>query len=167
MTCSRAHGRFQRLAALTAMALSALAANGATLPVFALAERAADPLSKSPSHSRFMSTGKWELREAPAPEEMRPEATRSLNGARGSNILATPATSADQPPGTGHDARLTQLQPIAGRWASDPAWMQSARKVRQQGVPILRPWQNSRMFISLGVNAKGVPGIYLVQKTAR
>ena len=167
MACLRAPAYFRRVTALVVMALSGVAAHGAPLPGIVLAERVADPVSKGLFHHRFTSTGSSDLRAAVATEASRPVAMRSLNGVRGTGVLTASPTPVEQPPDTGHDARLAQLRPIADRWASDPEWMQSARKIHREGVPLLRPWQNSKMFVSLGVNAKGVPGIYLVQKTAR
>jgi hypothetical protein len=158
-------GCFARAVALAAMAFGALPANAASVPQLVWAERAEDPVSKTLPHYRFALAGDWNTRTATTVEARWSIVVRSLDGARGRKIHAASVALGDQPPGTSHDGRLTQLRPIAERWVSAPDWMQSARKIHQQGVPFLRPWENSRMFLSLGVNSRGVPGIYLVQKT--
>jgi hypothetical protein len=40
-----------------------------------------------------------------------------------------------------------------------------ARRVRRQGLPIARLWQNKSALVSLGLNQRGKPGLWLVQKT--
>jgi hypothetical protein len=38
-------------------------------------------------------------------------------------------------------------------------------RVRQEGLPLARLWQSKSAFISLGLNRKGKPGLWLIQKT--
>jgi hypothetical protein len=64
-------------------------------------------------------------------------------------------------------AELARLCPLGTQWATSPEWQRQAATARRQGISFLRPWQNSRMFVSIGLNRKGVPGIYIVQKTTR
>ena len=40
-----------------------------------------------------------------------------------------------------------------------------ARRVRREGLPLARLWENHSALVSLGLNAKGKPGLWLVQKT--
>ncbi len=40
-----------------------------------------------------------------------------------------------------------------------------ARRFRREGLPIARLWENHSALVSLGLNAKGKPGLWLVQKT--
>jgi len=40
-----------------------------------------------------------------------------------------------------------------------------ARRVHREGLPVARLWENHSALISLGLNAKGKPGLWLVQKT--
>lgn len=40
-----------------------------------------------------------------------------------------------------------------------------ARRLRHEGLPIARLWENHSAFVSLGLNGRGKPGLWLVQKT--
>jgi hypothetical protein len=40
-----------------------------------------------------------------------------------------------------------------------------ARRFHREGLPVARLWENHSALISLGLNAKGKPGLWLVQKT--
>jgi len=39
-----------------------------------------------------------------------------------------------------------------------------ARQFRHEGLPVARLWENHAALVSLGLNAKGKPGLWLVQK---
>jgi hypothetical protein len=39
-----------------------------------------------------------------------------------------------------------------------------ARRVHQEGLPVARLWQNNAALVSLGLNQKGKPGLWIVQK---
>lgn len=39
-----------------------------------------------------------------------------------------------------------------------------ARRVRHEGLPLARLWENKSALLSLGLNKKGKPGLWLVQK---
>jgi hypothetical protein len=39
-----------------------------------------------------------------------------------------------------------------------------ARRVRQEGLPIARLWQNQSTLLSIGLNQKGKPGLWLLKK---
>ncbi|MGC1520779.1 MAG: hypothetical protein WA803_04485 [Steroidobacteraceae bacterium] len=41
---------------------------------------------------------------------------------------------------------------------------QFARRVHREGLPVARLWENKRLLVSLGLNDKGKPGLWLVQK---
>jgi hypothetical protein len=38
-------------------------------------------------------------------------------------------------------------------------------RVRREGLPVARLWQNHSALVSLGLNQKGKPGLWLIQKT--
>jgi hypothetical protein len=38
------------------------------------------------------------------------------------------------------------------------------RRVRKEGLPVARLWENKSALISLGLNQKGKPGLWIVQK---
>ena len=40
-----------------------------------------------------------------------------------------------------------------------------ARRFHREGLPVARLWENHSALLSLGLNAKGKPGLWLVQKT--
>jgi hypothetical protein len=40
-----------------------------------------------------------------------------------------------------------------------------ARRMRREGVPIARLWENKSALVSLGLNERGKPGLWLMQKT--
>lgn len=62
--------------------------------------------------------------------------------------------SAPAQSGTG-DARQTR---IPGRVE------EFAQRVRHEGLPVARLWENKAALVSLGLNQKGKPGLWLVQK---
>jgi hypothetical protein len=39
-----------------------------------------------------------------------------------------------------------------------------ARRVHREGVPVARLWENKSALVSLGLNQRGKPGLWLVQK---
>jgi hypothetical protein len=40
-----------------------------------------------------------------------------------------------------------------------------ARRVHREGLPVAKLWQSKSALVSLGLNARGKPGIWLTQKT--
>jgi len=41
-----------------------------------------------------------------------------------------------------------------------------AQRVRRQGLPIARLWQNRSALVSLGLNQRGKPGLWIMQKVS-
>jgi len=39
-----------------------------------------------------------------------------------------------------------------------------ARRVHREGLPVARLWENKSALVSLGLNNKGKPGLWIVQK---
>lgn len=39
------------------------------------------------------------------------------------------------------------------------------RQVRKEGMPVARLWQSDQALVSLGLNRKGKPGLWIIQKT--
>jgi hypothetical protein len=39
-----------------------------------------------------------------------------------------------------------------------------ARRVHREGLPVARLWENKSALVSLGLNEKGKPGLWLIQK---
>ena len=42
---------------------------------------------------------------------------------------------------------------------------QFIRQARREGLPLARLWQNDQALLSLGLNRKGKPGLWIIQKT--
>lgn len=39
-----------------------------------------------------------------------------------------------------------------------------ARRVHREGLPFARVWENHSMLVSVGLNPKGRPGLWIIQK---
>jgi hypothetical protein len=60
-----------------------------------------------------------------------------------------------QLPALGADAQPTRI----------PSRMEEiARRVHREGLPVARLWENKSALVSLGLNQRGKPGLWLVQK---
>jgi hypothetical protein len=40
-----------------------------------------------------------------------------------------------------------------------------ARRVHREGLPVARLWENRSALVSLGLNQRGKPGLWIIQKT--
>jgi hypothetical protein len=81
------------------------------------------------------------------------------------------AVSADRPswgrpraPGS-RDSNLPALGADVGEARVMSRAESFARRFHREGLPVARLWENHSALISLGLNAKGKPGLWLVQKT--
>jgi hypothetical protein len=91
-------------------------------------------------------------------------------GAREPGYLST--VSADhafgglaRTPGS-HESNLPALGADAAGSARVMSRAESfARRFHREGLPVARLWENHSALLSLGLNAKGKPGLWLVQKT--
>ena len=58
--------------------------------------------------------------------------------------------------------------PVLGTSEGHPREMsrveEFARRVHREGLPIARLWESHSALVSLGLNQRGKPGIWLVQK---
>jgi hypothetical protein len=79
--------------------------------------------------------------------------------------------SADRPswgrpraPGS-RDTNLPALGADAGEARVMSRAESFARRFHREGLPVARLWENHSALLSLGLNAKGKPGLWLVQKT--
>ena len=84
---------------------------------------------------------------------------------------ASPAAPADRPswgrprtPGS-RDSNLPALGADAGETRVMSRAESFARHFRREGLPMARLWENHSALLSLGLNGKGKPGLWLVQKT--
>jgi hypothetical protein len=56
-------------------------------------------------------------------------------------------------------------QSEAGEMHGPPSMTELALRVHREGLPLLRLWQGNSALVHLGLNAKGKPGLWLLQKT--
>ena len=151
---------------LSGILLCAIAAGAPALSRLGPYEHADEPTAPVRPHVHMPTAVDWDPQAALASEARRSVVSRRLDGARVIGASESSTAQRNLPQAAEYATRLSGFGPVVGPRVNEPDWMQSARQVRRQGVPLLRPWQNSKMFISLGVSARGVPGIYLVQKIA-
>ncbi|HWW29810.1 MAG TPA: hypothetical protein VNY80_07335 [Steroidobacteraceae bacterium] len=67
----------------------------------------------------------------------------------------------------------TSVAPEQGRFANlgsgpmhlQPSMQDRVRLFRRDGFPVARLWENKSALVHLGFNAKGKPGLWIVQKT--
>jgi hypothetical protein len=133
---------------ITALALSC-AYRGLILPVWASPpsfKTAIGAASSHPTHLDLRPPSAHEVGDFPAASVDRPFWSRPRTA--GSRELNLPALGADA-----GSARLM----------SGPETM--VRRFRHEGLPVARLWENRSALVSLGLNAKGKPGLWLVQKT--
>jgi len=52
-------------------------------------------------------------------------------------------------------------------WQDRPAARMAdlARRVHREGLPVARLWENRSALVSLGLNQRGKPGLWIIQKT--
>lgn len=105
---------------------------------------------------------------APPHLDLRPPSLRELETFRAAPAdrpsLGRPRTPGDQDgnlralgfPALGADAGETRVMSRAESFA---------RRFHREGLPLARLWENHSALVSLGLNGKGKPGLWLVQKT--
>lgn len=61
--------------------------------------------------------------------------------------------------------RQIELPALGTQQTRIPNRMQEfARRVHREGLPVARLWENKSALVSLGLNNKGKPGLWLIQK---
>jgi hypothetical protein len=107
---------------------------------------AAGAASSHPPHLDLRPPNARELGDFPAASMDRPSWGRPrASGSRDSNL-----------PVLGADAGEARVMSRAESFA---------RRFHREGLPVARLWENHSALLSLGLNAKGKPGLWLVQKT--
>jgi hypothetical protein len=95
--------------------------------------------------------------------DLRPPSPRELD--------SVPAASADHLPWAhprtpeNRDSNLPALGADAGETRVMGRAESFARRFHREGLPVARLWENHSALLSLGLNGKGKPGLWLVQKT--
>jgi hypothetical protein len=70
--------------------------------------------------------------------------------------------SAASPPRSGANGHETTLPDLPYERGGDA--VEFARRFHREGLPVARLWESRTAFVSLGLNARGKPGLWLVQK---
>jgi hypothetical protein len=106
----------------------------------------------------------------PAHLDLRLPSARDI-GAFPAASAAFPAASVDSPswgrprtPGN-RDSNLPALGADVGEARVMSRAESFARRFHREGLPVARLWENHSAVVSLGLNGKGKPGLWLVQKT--
>jgi hypothetical protein len=82
-------------------------------------------------------------------------------------VLAEPKPAAVFPSSLHHSLGAQQQidLPAMGTQLRMPNRVQEfARRVHREGLPVARLWENQSALVSLGLNNKGKPGLWIVQK---
>jgi hypothetical protein len=95
------------------------------------------PIPESPKHEAFPSA-----------------ARRSLFG----------GLQADQPAESSEPVESRMSGPGAAAARTPGRAEEFARRIHREGLPLARLWQNKSASLNLGLNQKGKPGLWLVQK---
>jgi hypothetical protein len=67
-------------------------------------------------------------------------------------------------PGSQENLQLPNLG-TEGAQARIPSRVEEfARRVHKEGLPVARLWENKSALVSLGLNQKGKPGLWIIQK---
>ena len=109
--------------------------------------------SKDPAHfvaARLMAT-RLDLR-APSHSAAPEESTTSFPSA----LIHRHAGGGEQP------AQLPSLG--AGNPRIRPPLAELARHIQHEGLPVARLWENNSALVHIGLNQRGKPGLWLVQK---
>jgi hypothetical protein len=84
---------------------------------------------------------------------------------------AFPSSLHRQTPGSQEQLQLPDLGSDSGRpriEGSQPRTMggaeEFARRVHREGLPVARLWENKSALVSLGLNQRGKPGLWIIQK---
>jgi hypothetical protein len=64
-----------------------------------------------------------------------------------------------------HDDERTALGPDEPQVKVSGGMQEFARRFHREGLPVARLWESHSALVSLGLNQRGKPGLWLVQKT--
>jgi hypothetical protein len=99
--------------------------------------------------------------------DLRPPSVHEMHGLGGSRAGTMERPSWDGSPGT-MGSRDSTLPALGGRVGETRVMSRAeafARRLHREGLPLARLWENHSALVSLGLNPKGKPGLWLVQKT--
>jgi hypothetical protein len=95
--------------------------------------------------------------------DLRPPVAAAEPAARVS--MSFPSSSPRQTLGAQKQFQLPALGAEASRYRVPGRVEEFARRVHREGLPVARLWENNSALVSLGLNQKGKPGLWLIQKT--
>ena len=75
-----------------------------------------------------------------------------------------PSTLHRQPLGAQTQLQLPDLGAQGPQSRAPSRVEEIARRVRKEGLPVARLWENKSALVSLGLNQRGKPGLWIVQK---
>jgi hypothetical protein len=81
-----------------------------------------------------------------------PKTTDDFPGSANRHLLGSESKNA---PGLGDFAMTKPMSPAEA----------FARRVHKEGLPVARLWETHSALVSIGLNPKGKPGLWLIQKT--
>lgn len=154
-------------AGLTQLSAATLCCLGCVLPVMAAppTTRLQNAMQTAPRPASANASLPAHL-EVPAHLDLRPPSpsefglaasgdseTRRFPSARG--LQEDRGSSANDLPSLGGEAEVHPLGLAQG----------IAQRFHREGLPVARLWENHSALVSLGLNQKGKPGLWLVQKT--
>jgi hypothetical protein len=58
-----------------------------------------------------------------------------------------------------------QLPELGAQGRVPSRYEEFARRVHREGLPVARLWENRSALVSVGLNQRGKPGLWLIQKT--
>jgi hypothetical protein len=107
-----------------------------------------------------------DLRPPVAGELVAPTAGRPVSGTMADEDAPRPFPSAHRGGGGSEDQNSLQAPGIAAGHAQTMGRTEAfVRRFHREGLPVARLWENHSALLSLGLNQKGKPGLWLVQKT--
>jgi hypothetical protein len=124
---------------------------------------AANPGWRDPANSTQSSRA-----EAPSARATGRQRAASLNLDLGMDHVAS-ASVATPAPGTRFrqifEADRLELPELGGGTSRSAGRIEEfARRARREGLPLVRLWESHSALISLGLNAKGKPGLWIIQR---
>jgi hypothetical protein len=75
-----------------------------------------------------------------------------------------PSSRLRQTPGAQEDIRLPQLGSESTQPRARGRAEELVQRAHREGLPLARLWENKSALVSLGLNQKGKPGLWIIQK---